>query len=407
MQYEGRLSETARAAKASDIRELLKLTARPDMISFAGGLPDPSLFPVETYRAAADRVLEQAGAQALQYSETEGLHALREELVSRLRGEGIVCPAGIDNVILTTGSQQALDLIGRLLIDPGDTVIVEAPSYLGALQAFNARKPQYAMVDMDADGMRIDLLEETLANLRREGRTPKYLYTIPNFQNPAGATLSLERRKALLEIAEREDLLIIEDDPYGRLRFRGEHLPSLKQLDRNERVITLRTFSKTLSPGLRTGYVVGAATLLRKLVILKQAADLCSPVLAHYIILDMLAGGALETYVQRVTAAYREKAALMAAALHQHLGKSGVRWNEPEGGMFFWVQLPEGMDSGELLLRSIDAGVAYVKGTAFYPEGRGGQNAMRLNFSQPTCEQVETGIARLAAVIAAQMQVPA
>ena len=407
MQYERRLSETARAAKASDIRELLKLTARPDMISFAGGLPDPGLFPVEAYRAAADRVLEQAGKQALQYSETEGLHALREVLVTQLLAEGIDCPAGVDNVILTTGSQQALDLIGRLLIDPGDTVIIEAPSYLGALQAFNARQPQYAMVDMDADGLRIDLLEETLANLKREGRTPKYLYTIPNFQNPAGVTLSLERRKALLEIAEREDFLIVEDDPYGRLRFRGEHLPSLKQLDRNERVITLRTFSKTLSPGLRTGYVVGPSTLLRKLVILKQAADLCSPALAHYIILDMIASGALETYVQRVTGAYREKASIMEGALQKHLGNSAVRWNEPEGGMFFWVQLPEGMDSGELLLQAINAGVAYVKGTAFYPDGKGGQNAMRLNFSQPTCEQIETGVARLAAVIADHVQVPA
>jgi 2-aminoadipate transaminase len=399
------LSQTARNAHASDIRELLKLTARPDMISLAGGLPDPALFPVEEYQAAMQQVMQQYGRQALQYSTTEGLGELRLTLVEKLAEEGVICPDGVENVILTTGSQQALELIGMILIDPGDTILVEAPSYLGALQAFSLRQPRYEAVEMDELGLKVDLLEAKLAELKREGRQPKFLYTVPTFQNPAGVTLSLERRKALIALAEREDLLIIEDDPYGRLRFRGEHLPSLKSLDQSGRVVALRTFSKTLAPGLRTGYVVGAADLLRRIVILKQAADLCSPAITQYIVMEMIKNGAMENYIQKVVEVYRHKEEVMAAALQTSLGNTAVRWNEPDGGMFFWVQLPEGMDAGALLLEAIEAGVAYVKGAAFYPNGESGRNCMRLNFSQPAPQQIENGIGRLATIIEAHLKV--
>lgn len=407
MNWDSWLSETAKGAHASDIRELLKLTARPDMISLAGGLPDPALFPVHEYAMAMERVMEYHGPQALQYSTTEGLNELREELVKRSEQEGIACPDGLENIILTTGSQQALDLIGIMLINPGDTVLIEGPSYLGALQAFSLRDPRYEAIEMDGDGLRIDLLEEKLAQLKKENRRPKFLYTVPTFQNPAGATVSLERRHALLEIAEREDLLIVEDDPYGKLRFRGEHLPSLKSLDRNGRVILLRTFSKTLAPGLRTGYVVGAPELLRPIVILKQAADLCSPAMTQYIIMEMLKTGAMEQYIERVIGIYRQKEEVMMATLQARLGNSPVRWNEPDGGMFFWVTLPEGMDAEAMLAEALVAGVAYVKGAAFYTDGISGRNCMRLNFSQPSPARIETGINRLADLIEARLKVMA
>lgn len=406
MNTERWLSETARNAHASDIRELLKLTARPDMISLAGGLPDPALFPVEEYTAAMDRLMASHGRQALQYSTTEGLTELRELLVQNLAGEGIECPDGIENVILTTGSQQALELLGKVFIEPGDTILIEAPSYLGAIQAFSLRQPRYEAVEMDGQGLKVDLLAEKLAQLKKEGRAPKFLYTVPTFQNPAGVCLSLERRKALLELADREDFLVIEDDPYGRLRFRGEPLPSLKSLDKSGRVISLRTFSKTLAPGLRTGYVIGNPEFLRRIVILKQSADLCSPALTQYIILEMLQTGAMERYIEKVIQSYGQKETVMAAALKATQAQTGASWNEPEGGMFFWLQLPEGLNAGNLLFKAVEAGVAYVKGPAFYTDETSGLNCMRLNFSQPSPSQIERGIERLASIIQEARQVP-
>jgi 2-aminoadipate transaminase len=294
-----------------------------------------------------------------------------------------------------------------MLIDPGDTVLVEAPSYLGALQAFSLRNPRYETVEMDADGLRIDLLEAKLSELKQEGRHPKFLYTVPTFQNPSGVTLSLERRKALVTLAELENFLIIEDDPYGRLRFRGEHLPTLKSLDQNGRVILLRTFSKTLAPGLRTGYVVGPPRPLRRLVILKQAADLCSPAMTQYIIMEMLKADAMERYIQQVIEVYRHKEEVMETALKTYLGNSPVSWNEPDGGMFFWVTLPKDLDVAPLLNQAIEEGVAYVKGTAFYTDETSGSNCMRLNFSQPSPDQIETGIRRLATIIGNRLKITA
>jgi 2-aminoadipate transaminase len=401
------LSDTAKGTRASDIRELLKLTARPDMISFAGGLPDPLLFPVAEYQQAMDKVMSTYGRQALQYSTTEGLPQLREALVAQLAGEGVECPDGIENIILTTGSQQALELLGKIFINKGDTVLIEAPSYLGAIQAFSLREPHYAPVEMDGQGLDVDLLAEKVAELKREGRHPKFLYTVPTFQNPAGVSLSIERRKALVELAEREDFLIIEDDPYGRLRFRGENLPPLKSLDRSGRVLSLRTFSKTLAPGLRTGYVVGHPEFLRRLAILKQSADLCSPALTQYIIQEMLQNGSMERYILEVIKSYGHKETVMAEALRKHQAATGAKWNEPEGGMFFWLQLPKGLDASTLLFQALEVGVAYVKGSAFYTDAEGGRDCVRLSFSQPTVSQIERGVERLASIIQAARQVGA
>jgi len=405
MNWNSWLSETAQAAQASDIRELLKLTARPDMISFAGGLPDPTLFSVAEFKAAMGRVMDKYGPKALQYSTTEGLSELRETLVAQLVQEGIACPQGTDNLILTTGSQQALDLLARLFITPGDTILVEAPSYLGALQAFALCQPRYEAIEMDEHGLRLEVLEAKLAQLKQEGRRPKFLYTVPTFQNPTGVTLTLERRQALVELAEREDFLIIEDDPYGRLRFRGEHLPSLKSFDQSGRVITLRTFSKTLAPGLRTGYIIGAPEFLQRVVILKQAADLCSPALNQYLALELLQCGAMERYVQEVVKVYGHKEAIMQATLKAGLGHTPVSWTEPDGGMFFWVQLPDGMDSQQLLNQAIAAGVAFVKGSAFFTDTLNGRNCLRLNFSGPSSAQIETGLTRLTSLIEANLKV--
>lgn len=408
MLWENWLSDTAKGANASDIRELLKITARPEMISFAGGLPDPALFPIEEYRAANERVMARYGARALQYSPTEGIGELRETLVERLAGEGIECEQGRENVLLTTGSQQALELLGQVFINPGDTILIEAPSYVGALQAFSPRQPRFEAVAMDEDGLRIDLLEERLTHLAKQGQRPKFLYTVPTFQNPTGVTLSLARRQALLSLAEQENLVIIEDDPYGQLRFEGQHLPGLKSLDRSGRVISLRTFSKTLAPALRTGYVVGPGTVLGRLTILKQAADLCSSALNQFLVYEMLESGAMERYVQKVVEVYRVKAKTMAATLKTHLGEYPVSWNEPQGGMFMWLQLPDELDAGVLSAQAIEAGVAYVKGAAFYPPefADQGRHSLRLNFSHPSPAQIESGLTRLAGVLTANLPVP-
>jgi 2-aminoadipate transaminase len=394
------LSATALAAKASDIRELLKLTARPDVISFAGGLPDPTLFPIAEYEKSANNILEKYGSQALQYSVTEGQVELRTELVRRLEEDGIKCEHGVENLLITTGSQQALDLITKTFIDPGDVVLVEAPSYLGALQAFSQQRPEFHAILQDKDGLIIERLAEKLAELKAVGKKPKFLYTVPNFQNPSGVCMSAERRHALIKLSQEEDLIIIEDDPYGKLRFRGDHLPSLKSLDRTGRVLSLRTFSKTLTPGLRTGYVIGDPLILRRLAILKQASDLCTPALSQYIILDMLERGMMEAYTHQVIEVYRAKEETMVAALKEHCSEV-ARWNEPDGGMFLWVELTrEGADCEKTLPKALAEGVAYVNGTAFYTDnGISGHNFLRLSFSQPLEEKIVLGVERLGKIL--------
>ena len=395
-----RLAQRTRGMTSSAIRELLKFTSDPEIISFAGGLPAPEVFPTAEIEAATHRVLQQHGSQALQYSPTEGYMPLRELLVRHMGRYGIhVTP---DNILVTNGAQQALNLIGKVLINPGDRVVTEEPTYLGALQAFNSYEAQYLPVPIDDAGMRIDLLEEAL----RSG--PKFLYVLPNFQNPAGVTLSLERRHRLVELASHYGVPIVEDDPYGQLRYEGKHLPPLVEIDAEYNgslngapfrggVIYLGTLSKTLAPGLRIGWVVAPQEVMVRLVQMKQGADLHTSTFTQMVAYETARGGFLDRHVRRVRQAYAERRDAMLAALGRHFPPE-VRWTQPQGGLFLWATLPAGFDSRHLLAEALLEKVAFVPGNAFFPHG-GGERTMRLNFSYSQPAVIEEGIRRLGAVI--------
>ncbi len=397
--WEGRYAQRTQRMRSSMIRELLKLTEEPDLISFAGGLPAPEVFPVEEFADAAKRVLEEHGAQALQYSTTEGFLPLRQMIARHTARYGI--HVGPENILITSGSQQALDLIGKVFINPGDRVLVERPTYLGALQAWNAYQAEYISVPLDEDGMCLDGLEEALRN------GPKFIYALPNFHNPAGVTLSLERRQQLVEAAEKNGVPIIEDDPYGQLRYEGDHLPSLvrleSELQRDDgalysgNVIYLSTFSKTLAPGLRLGWIIAPVEVTRKLVQAKQGTDLHTSTLTQMMAYEAARGGFLDKHIKRIREVYGQRRRVMLTALERYFPE-GVHWTRPQGGLFLWVTLPEEMDAAELLREAVKEKVAFVPGTAFYADG-GGQNTMRLNFSNATPEQIEEGILRLGRVI--------
>ncbi len=396
--------------RSSAIRELLKLTQQPDIISFAGGLPAPELFPAREVLEAARRVLEKHGGEALQYSVTEGYPPLREMIVRHMRRYGINCT--INNVLITAGSQQALDLIGKVMIDPGDRVIVEEPTYLGALQAWNVYEAEYITVPTDDDGMRTDTLESVL-----QEDNAKFIYALPNFQNPTGVTMSYDRRKELVWLADQYNIPIVEDDPYGQLRYEGEHEPPLIVLDaRNRRagqngkeegfisgnVIYLSTFSKTLCPGFRVAWMVGPEEVIYRMVQAKQGADLHTGTLAQMIAYETGSGGFIDHHVKEIRRVYRERRDLMLA-LMEELFPPGVTWTRPKGGLFLWVRLPEGMDSAELLKRAVEKKVAFVPGEPFYPHG-GGKNTLRMNFSNASPEMIEEGMKRLAVAIREEME---
>jgi 2-aminoadipate transaminase len=395
-----RYAQRTQRMSSSAIRELLKLTAQPDIISFAGGLPAPELFPIEEFRAATDRVLVRQGRQALQYSATEGYPPLREMIVRHMARYGII--VGTDNVLITTGSQQALDLAGKVLINPGDKILTEEPTYLGAIQAFTMYGAEYVPVPIDAEGLLTARLEDAL----RAG--PKFMYTLPNFQNPAGTTLPLDRRLELIALASRYGTPIIEDDPYGQLRYEGEHIKPLVVLDAEAEhcesngrysgnVIYLSTFSKTLAPGLRLGWVVAPKDVIARLVQAKQGTDLHSSTLDQMVAFEVARGGFIDQHVRRIREVYRRRRDLMLASLERAFPDpaAGVRWTRPQGGLFLWVVAPEEIDTARLLDDAIREKVAFVPGTAFYPLG-GGRNTMRLNFSNATEPMIEEGIARLA-----------
>ncbi len=384
--------------QSSVVRELLKLIDRPGLISFAGGLPAPEIFPVEHFRDAAVRVLSEHGSQALQYSTTEGFPKLREMIARHMARYGIVVAPG--NILVTQSSQQALDLIGKVFLNSGDRIAVERPTYLGALQAWNAYQAEYVGIAIDKEGMKIEDLETAL----RSG--PKFLYALPNFQNPSGVTLSLRRRRRVVELADHYGVPIIEDDPYGQLRFAGEHLPPLAALDargRRERaysgnVIYISTFSKTLAPGLRLGWIVAPTEVLERLVLAKQGTDLHTGTFVQMVAYEAARGGFLDRHVRQIRAVYRERRDAILDALNRHM-PPGVSWTEPEGGLFIWAMLPEDIDSTALLPDAIEHGVAFVPGVAFFDDGSG-KNTMRLNFSYMPPDRIEEGIRRLAGVIA-------
>ncbi|RPJ18122.1 MAG: PLP-dependent aminotransferase family protein [Chloroflexi bacterium] len=393
--WEYRYAHRMQKMGSSVIRELLKLTEQPDIISFAGGLPAPEVFPVKEFREACNYVLDHFGPQALQYSTTEGYLPLREMIARHNARYSVEVTA--DNILITSGSQQALDFIGRLFINRGDYIVVESPTYLGALQAWNAYGAQYIPVRADEDGMVVDELEAAL----RIG--PKFIYILPNFQNPSGSTLSLERRHKLIELADRYGVPIVEDDPYGQLRYEGDHIPSIVALDSEYRgpngghysgnVIYLSTFSKLLAPGLRLAWVIAPPQVIRKLVMAKQAADLHTSSFNQYVAHEVAKGGFLDEHVKVIRATYKERRDVMIEMMEE-MFPQGVTWSKPQGGMFLWGILPEGMQAAEVLKRAIEKKVAFVPGGPFHPCG-GGENTMRINFSYSSPETIREGVTRL------------
>jgi 2-aminoadipate transaminase len=388
--------------KSSAIRELLKITQRPEVISFGGGLPAPDVFPVKRFEEACHAVLQQHGAQALQYGPTEGYEPLREMIAKNMARYGILAKA--ENVLITSGSQQALDLIGKLLINSGDRVLVEAPTYLGALQAFSVYGAQYLPVAIDDDGLRTDQLEDSL-RLR-----PKFMYILPNFQNPAGVTLSEARRHQLIFLADKYGVPIIEDDPYGQLRYEGEHLAPLVVLDHRENlrrdngftlgnVIYLSTFSKTLAPGIRLAWIVAPPDVVGKLVMLKQAADLHTATFTQMVAYEVAKDGFLDQHIKLIRQVYRERRDVMLNALQQFF-PSEVTWTRPKGGLFLWVTMPEGTDCRLLFRAALAENVAFVPGDCFYGnDAPDGCRHMRLNFSYSEPEVIREGIRRLSVAV--------
>jgi 2-aminoadipate transaminase len=404
--WTSRYALRAKKLKSSAIRELLKITQHPEIISFGGGLPAPEVFPTERFREACDRVLEKQARLALQYGATEGYEPLREMIARHTTRYGV--KAKPENVLLTSGSQQALDLIGKLLINPGDRVLVEAPTYLGALQAFNVYGAEYISVPSDDDGLRSDLLEASL----RLG--PKFMYVLPNFQNPGGTTLAEGRRHELVLLADRYGVPIIEDDPYGQLRYEGEHLTPLVVLDRENlrrddgysigNVIYLSTFSKTLAPGLRLGWIVAPPEVISKLVQLKQGADLHTSTFVQMVAYEVARDNFLDEHIKLIRRVYGERRDVMLRAMEENF-PSEVTWTRPQGGLFLWVTLPEGMDCHQLFEAAIKENVAFVPGDSFYAsDGHAdeGRRHFRLNFSNASPEQITEGIRRLGVAIKKQ-----
>ncbi|MBV9579952.1 MAG: PLP-dependent aminotransferase family protein [Chloroflexi bacterium] len=393
----------AEGMRASDIREILKVTAQPDVISLAGGLPAPELFPVDEYRRAFEWVLESDGALALQYGPSEGYLPLRTLLAERLSGFGIGCTA--DDILITNGSQQALDLIARIMLDPGDAVMLENPTYLGALQAFNQYQATYAVVPMDDDGLQVDDAERVLAQSAASGRRIKLIYTVPNFQNPTGRTLSLARRHQLVDLASRYGVPIVEDDPYGELRYEGEHLPTLKSLDTAGCVIYLGTFSKILAPGLRLGWVVAGPEAMEVLLHGKQPADLHTGMIQQMATCEVArTPGFLEDRVARIRAFYKERRDVMLRAIEEHF-PADARFTRPAGGMFVWAELPEDVNTRDLLVDAVQQKVAFVPGQGFHPDNSG-INTMRLNFSNVAPDQLREGVRRLGVAIQRRLAEP-
>jgi 2-aminoadipate transaminase len=386
--------------RSSAMRDLMAITARPDVISLAGGLPDTSTFPPETFAALMDQIARDSCASALQYGPTEGFEETKQRIVSVMAEEGM--RAHPDDMIVTTGGQQVIDLVAKTLVDPGDVVICEAPTYPGAVPVFSSYEADVVQIEMDSDGMRVDLLEESLERLDHEGRRPKFIYTVPTFQNPAGVTLSEPRRKRLVEIARERELLVLEDNPYGLLRYEGEPLPPLFALDGGEYVLYLGTFSKILSPGIRLGWLVAPAPVLNKVNLGKQAADLCTSSLTQHLVNVYFEQENWRRYITDISALYRERRDAMLDALAEFFPPE-AEWTRPGGGLFIWATLPDFIDTADLLAKAIrEEQVAFVPGAAAYVDGRGG-GSMRLNFSNADSDAIREGIKRIGKVVREQI----
>jgi 2-aminoadipate transaminase len=389
------LSDSGKGMKRSAIREILKLLQKPDMISFAGGLPAPETFPVEDLKVITLEILEKNGPESLQYGTTEGDPLLRKMLVERHNSQGM--NIGIENIIITTGSQQALDLIGRIFLNPGDYVLCGLPSYLGGLNAFSAYGAKLKGIALDDNGIKPDELEETINTLRELGRKIKFIYVIPDFQNPAGITIPNSRRLKIIELAEKYNLLIVEDSPYREVRFEGEPQKLMNELDTNGRVITLCTFSKIFAPGFRVGWVIGNPEILDKLSMAKQTADLCTSTFVQKIIARYMEMGLLEKNLKKTIDLYRARRIHMLDSFNKYMPE-GVTWTKPQGGLFLFVTVPEHLDTDKILCKAIEKNVAFVAGSTFFCN-ESGHNTMRINFSYSNNKDIEKGVKRLSDVI--------
>ncbi|MBU5590681.1 PLP-dependent aminotransferase family protein [Clostridium sp. MSJ-4] len=378
--------------KASEIRELLKLTQQPEIISFAGGLPAPELFPIENMEKVASKVIREQGREALQYSTTEGFNPLREVIIEqRLKPVGI--NASLENIMITSGSQQALEFSAKLFINEGDVILCESPSYLGAINAFKAYKPTFVEIPMDDDGMIIEELEKAL----KEHKNTKFIYTIPDFQNPTGKTMTIERRKRLAEIGAEYQVPVIEDSPYGELIFDGEKYPTIKSFDKEGFVIQLGTYSKTFCPGLRIGWVCGHKDIIQKYVMIKQGADLQSSTLDQRIAAAYMKEYNLDEHIAKIIEVYKKRRDIMINSMKAYFPKE-IKFTNSKGGLFTWVELKEGLDAAEILKEALEEKVAFVPGASFFPNG-GHKNYFRLNYSNMPEEKIKEGIERLGKVL--------
>jgi 2-aminoadipate transaminase len=393
--YAGLFAERTGAMRSSAMRDLMAITARPEVISLAGGLPDTSTFPPASFAAQMTQIAPESAAEALQYGPTEGFEETKDCIVEVMGAEGMLPDPG--DLIVTSGGQQAIDLICKTLVDPGDPVICEAPTYPGAVPVFCSYQAEVIQIECDTDGMKIDELEAVLDRLAGEGRRPKFIYSVPTFQNPAGVTLSLPRRRRLVELARRHEMLIAEDNPYGLLRYEGEPLPPLYQLDGGDYVIYIGTLSKILSPGIRLGWAAAPPPVMEKIVLGKQAADLCTSTLTQYFVREYFAEGRWRDYVESLVEHYRGRRDAMLDALRRHFPPQ-ADWTHPGGGLFVWATLPDYIDTTDLLAKALRRNVAFVPGQAAYVDGRGA-SSMRLNFSASDPEEIDEGIRRIGEVV--------
>ena len=397
-------SDRAGKMRKSEIRELLKVAQDPEVISFAGGLPNPQSFPIQDMKIIVQTVLNNHGKVALQYGTTQGVNELREVIAERSHKEGMIKGASAENIMITSGSQQALDAIGKIFLNPGDVAIVGLPSYLGGINAFRSYEANLIGVPLDEEGVQLDLLEEKIKDLGKQDMSVKFIYTVPTFSNPAGTVMPESRRKKLIDIAHEYNLVIIEDDPYSKLKYdTTSPIKPIKAFDDEDRVIYLSTFSKILAPGFRLAWVIAAEEIMRKLALCKQAQDLCTAPFSQYVGYEFIKSGSLDLHIMKICEMYKPKRDIMMDSMKKYFPE-GYLCNKPNGGMFAWVTLPEQIDTEAMFLDAFKEKVAYVHGKAFCVDG-GGASSMRLNFSYSTNEQIDTGMKRLGAVIERKMSV--
>ncbi len=390
-------TDHARKMRTSVIRELLKVSEKPDIISLGGGLPDPAAFPVGIVKEIVCDLIQSSPEKIMQYGATEGVKGLKEEISKRLK-EKFLMDSNPEKILITVGSQQGLNILSKLFIDSNSSILIEAPTYLGALNAFSPAGPCFISMPMDENGLMVDVVEDYLDHIRDEMKPLKFLYTVPTFQNPSGTCMSLSRRRKLIDLSHQHDFIIIEDDPYSELRYHGDNISKLSAMDREDKVIYLGTLSKTLAPGFRIAWTHGPIEVIEKMAIAKQAVDLCSPSFTQYIACEYMRRGHLDEHLNLIKRLYTRKQRMMLLAMDEHMPGEYVHWGISEGGMFIWCELNENFDSEIMFQRALKQKVAFVPGSAFYSNGSG-KNFMRLNFTNASEEMIVDGIIRLSNVI--------